>query len=550
MKRVWMAALLLGLVGCDDHHQDSPFDTAGSNWNPPRLAPLRDTVAALRDSIRLCADGSDANSSELRYIWSLSDRPGSDTTTRSCFTFLPGNPGKITVSVRSLDPDGLTSPERKQSVDVHSFKPDLKLTALVSATPVGQSIPVLVQAQDTNGSIRMVRWGVSRNAWADSISGSDTLHTSYPPGGPTWVYAQAEDDDGFLSSLDSVQLLFDRPLESLVRTSPLGDTTGMDWPGISRSFSQWKVPFAWIASDPDGPPTGVNYSHFLDTVPNPTRQVYSGSALSDTVSVDTGLTYFWKVVATDSFGRSLSSPEYHFRSRIVRVPTTTMLSATAESHDKVSIAWAPSPLATSYIVSRTSSGHHIFLDTVTTTTFVDSTVADSTTYSYRVLAEGQDGGFVSNSLNVTTPGYYDLRVTNVLVNTALVSTTTPSQICVKMDLSGTTYSRPINVTVTLRNDGSRPTPYLPVNVCYATSTADGSICDNVTGGSISNLAGGSSTTVKVFYTISSNSGMLGKTYYFRGSVPNSAAGEDVDLSNNRLFSSPVYFYGSNTCNSL
>lgn len=119
--------------------------------------------------------------------------------------------------------------------------------------------------------------------------------------------------------------------------------------------------------------------------------------------------YFWRVVAHDNFGASVSGPVWSFATQAEPVPQgPTGLSATVVAGPGVQLLWtnnADNELGFEVERMIGSSGSFVQIDTVTSdvTGYLDTSVAPGTTYVYRVRAYGASGTSpASNEASVTT----------------------------------------------------------------------------------------------------------------------------------------------------
>jgi fibronectin type 3 domain-containing protein len=120
-------------------------------------------------------------------------------------------------------------------------------------------------------------------------------------------------------------------------------------------------------------------------------------------------TYTYQVVAFDPLGDAVSSNQVSVTTPAVAPTAPSGLTATVISASEVDLSWTGStdtggPGLQDYVITRTSSAGSTTVHN-TTTSYHDTSVAGSTSYSYTVYAEDTAGRAspVSNTAQVTTP---------------------------------------------------------------------------------------------------------------------------------------------------
>jgi len=130
-----------------------------------------------------------------------------------------------------------------------------------------------------------------------------------------------------------------------------------------------------------------------------TKKTYSDSGLA------ANTTYTYRVIATSSAGSSAPSATASATTKNKAPAAPTGLTATAISSSQINLAWSTSDtLATSYFVERSLNGNSFTkIATVTATSFSDTGLTASTTYTYRVTASNAIGNSpASSKVSATT----------------------------------------------------------------------------------------------------------------------------------------------------
>ncbi len=144
--------------------------------------------------------------------------------------------------------------------------------------------------------------------------------------------------------------------------------------------------------------------------------------------ITTGVTdgsHTWTVTARDAAGNASSATRSFNVSNITTPSVPTGLSATSPAPTQVSLSWsASSGSPTGYKVYR----NNVNIGTVSTASFVDTTVTASTTYTYKVSAyNGAGESTLSSGSTVTTMQNTN---TNPTVPTGLTSTSSGTQVTI------------------------------------------------------------------------------------------------------------------------
>ena len=163
--------------------------------------------------------------------------------------------------------------------------------------------------------------------------------------------------------------------------------------GLAAAPGNGKVTLSWTAA------AGATSYHVL-------RSMASGYTGSKAVAVnvtatgytDTGLTngttYYYLVTAVNARGQSGSSNQASAQP-VAPPPAPTGLTATpgASGSKTITVSWAASAGASSYVVSRaaTSGGTYAQVGTPTAASFANTGLTSGTTYFYKVAAKNAGG---------------------------------------------------------------------------------------------------------------------------------------------------------------
>jgi len=170
--------------------------------------------------------------------------------------------------------------------------------------------------------------------------------------------------------------------------------------GLTATAGNGQVSLSWTASSGA---TGY-YVNRSTTAGGETRYAtVSATTYTDNMAAN-GTTYYYKVSAYNSYGEGANSSEVSATPTAggTKPPAPTGLTATA-GNGSVALSWNASSGATGYNVLRgITSGGETQLATTTSTTYTDSTAANSTKYYYVVQATNAAGtSGNSNEVNAT-----------------------------------------------------------------------------------------------------------------------------------------------------
>jgi hypothetical protein len=213
-KQCGFLLLLLFVVSCTRQENqptwNNPFDPQGTNWHPPSVVAMPDTVVSINDTISLYATGSDSSGSIVAYAWSVDSGESWDTVTDSVARFPRSWPrtsqGAREMLVRSIDNDGLASPEDTVVVLVKSWAP---LVDGMDDTAVGLGDTVLITAagSDSDGAVRRYLWSFDTSqTWHTTSEGFISRRWVLPDSGVHSARVKVQDDDSLWSLFDTIQI--------------------------------------------------------------------------------------------------------------------------------------------------------------------------------------------------------------------------------------------------------------------------------------------------------------------------------------------------------
>jgi len=215
-------------------------------------------------------------------------------------------------------------------------------------------------------------------------------------------------------------------------TTPPPDTTPPSVPsGVTASSSAYnKVNVSWTASTDNVGVTGYTIWRSTGTsTPTAIASVASTTTTYSDTSVSASTTYSYSITAKDAAGNvspsstpaSVTTPS----SPDTTAPSApTNLTATPVSTSQINLAWSASTdnvAVTGYEVWRVGSSGDTKLATVTTTSFGDSGLSASTTYSYYVKARDAANNVSGSSTTISTTTKSPSTVTTGTLTGRLVS---------------------------------------------------------------------------------------------------------------------------------
>jgi alpha-tubulin suppressor-like RCC1 family protein len=186
-----IAALMCACVKQpQDMTRNNLFDPGGSNWHPPAVTAINDTIdtVSINDSITISATGTD-NGIVVKYVWAKNGTTYSDTTDSASLKVVWSDLGRRVVRVKAIDNDGVVS------------LPDSCIVTVILDPPVSNA------GQDTivsiNDSIRLHGSATDRfghiTSWAWDIGNTGTFIIM--PKGDTTIVAPASENLNYLCVL-------------------------------------------------------------------------------------------------------------------------------------------------------------------------------------------------------------------------------------------------------------------------------------------------------------------------------------------------------------
>ncbi|MBD3347176.1 MAG: SUMF1/EgtB/PvdO family nonheme iron enzyme [Chitinivibrionales bacterium] len=285
---------------------NNPLDPQGTNWYPPSISAMNDTVVAINDSVRLHAQGVDKKEGVIvTYQWSFDKGTNwefeSEANEPFYYSWSTGQTGEHTVYVRAIDNSHLKSETDSFKVMVHSYKPFI-ISMNDTVASQTASVTFSVSAHDTNGAIEKYYWDIGAEGWDDSTE-SSSFQLSNPEGGAVEVAWAARDHDNQMA-LDTFSVLFNRSPQSAGLALPVnsGVNNYRTYDYLSKKGS---INLAFEASDPDGASDTLEYVFYLGSSKTNLSKKYSGNTPSVIIdNIEPSSTYYWKLVATDLYGDS------------------------------------------------------------------------------------------------------------------------------------------------------------------------------------------------------------------------------------------------------
>ncbi len=175
---------------------------------------------------------------------------------------------------------------------------------------------------------------------------------------------------------------------------------------LTATAGNGQVNLTWTA-----PAGAVTYNIYRSTTSGgegatPIQTGVTGTSFTDT-GLTNGATYYYEVSAVDPGGESARSAEASATPQQVTPPSApTNLTATA-GNTTITLHWTASPGATSYNIYRSLSGNGEgttpYKTGVTGTSFMDTGLADGTTYFYKVTAVNSAGESAPSNEASATP---------------------------------------------------------------------------------------------------------------------------------------------------
>ena len=279
-------------------------------------------------------------------------------------------------------------------------------------------VPSGLSATSGNAQVSL-SWASSNGATSYHVKRSTTSGGPYTavgsPTGDSYMDASLTNGTKYFYVVSALNSAGESANSSEVNATPAAPANPPPAPtNLQATAGNAQVSLTWSAS------TGAtSYNVKRSTTSGgPYAKVASPTGISYT---DAGLTngtkYFYVVSAVDSAGESANSSEANATPAAPAnpPPTPTNLQATA-GNAQVSLTWSASTGATSYSVQRstTSGGPYSQIATPSTSSYLDSSLTNGTTYYYVVAAvnsAGQSADSSQASATPTAPAAADVTIT-------------------------------------------------------------------------------------------------------------------------------------------
>lgn len=264
----------------DDDGYESAVNTISINvtLGEPILTVQNDTTININDSLWLRVSASDVNGSVAGFRWSQNGSSFIEGVDSLHIAF--ASSGTKTVWVKAYDNQGLESAVKTITVTVTEGKP---IVVPVRDTIVKQydTVIVTVSAADSNsgGTIEQYYWDFNNDGYWDDSGTTQRIAT--PAGGVRTIVWGALDDDGVIAR-DTFTIRFNRP--------PVSSVFSFD---PETKIANWSV------NDPDSAVDTLNYQLEVGVDTNSYSIVYTGKLTTAAITVSNGLTYSYRLTATD-----------------------------------------------------------------------------------------------------------------------------------------------------------------------------------------------------------------------------------------------------------
>lgn len=206
MKRFLILLIVLTGILCtkNEHPKlvaDNIFDVTGSNWNPPTVTAMNDTLVPIKDTITLSASALDKDGSIAEFYWILADR--SDTLYSDTLGYKISFSKADTIKgyVIAGDNNGIFSAPDSFTIEVREYKPVQKANDDIDIS-VMDSVKFTVSAIDSNGPIDYY-WCFGNDTLFMSTGKDSILDTLFMTEGSVRVVTKVMDDDSLFSNADT-----------------------------------------------------------------------------------------------------------------------------------------------------------------------------------------------------------------------------------------------------------------------------------------------------------------------------------------------------------
>jgi fibronectin type 3 domain-containing protein len=281
----------------------------------------------------------------------------------------------------------------------------------VSATPTSGSVtvpatPAGLTATAGNGQVAL-SWSASSGATSYHVKRSTNSGGPYTqvsaPTGTSFTDTGLTNGTAYFYVVSAVNAAGESANSAQASATPKLPIPAVPT-GLTATGGNQQVALSWSAS------SGATSYHVkrATTSGGPYTQIIAPTATNFTdTGLTNGTTYFYVVSAVNASGESANSNQASATPR-APVPTVPVgLSATG-GNQQASLSWTASSGATSYNVKRSTSGTGPFttVGSPTANSFINTGLADSTTYFYvvsAVNASGESANSTAASATTTTP---------------------------------------------------------------------------------------------------------------------------------------------------
>jgi hypothetical protein len=193
------------------------YDPGGSNWHPPMVTAMNDTIVKPNDSITITATGTD-NGTVVKYVWAKNGTIYSDTTDTGFLKAAWPDTGRKVVRVKAIDNDGVPSLPDSCVVTVmlDLLVPNAGQDTTVS---IKDTVRLHGSATDRFGYITSWAWDIGNTGTFVTKSKGDT--TIVAPSSENLNYLcvlRVTDDDGNVAK-DTVRIV----VCNIVQGSPIAE---------------------------------------------------------------------------------------------------------------------------------------------------------------------------------------------------------------------------------------------------------------------------------------------------------------------------------------
>jgi fibronectin type 3 domain-containing protein len=363
--------------------------------------------------------------------------------------------------------------------DVYSFSGSSGSTPTVPSPPTGLTATAISSSQinlswtapSNNGGSAITGYKIERSAdggstWSILVANATPTATTYSDTGLT-------SNTPYTFRVSAINAIGTSSPSNTASTTTLPTPPATPTGVTATAISSNSITVSWNAS-----PSATSYNIYRSTSSSgPFPMVGSTAATSSTdTGLSPGTTYYYEISAANSGGESAPSSPVSATTISATTPQPpTGLTANAVSSSQTNLSWTvPSnnggSAITGYKIERSIDGGTTWLTIVsntasTSTTYSDTGLASSTTYTYRVSA--------INSVGTSSPS-------NTASATTLTGTTSNNIVLNGIQTtSGTVSSSPYQITLSNFNVGTGSNHLLVVGVeannNYATSITFGGV---------------------------------------------------------------------------